>query len=300
MDKRTLRRLPLNADDIIKRYNSGASPRKIAASCGCSAKAIVNLLCRFGVYRGTENWQQYLFRKTGYTPEKLLDLYNSGIWKCDIASRLGISEGFVGSCLNSLGVPIAKNRSESLRNIHNRGGEERKHSITKNAHDSVRGMNRSAENLIKCAIGRERAKRFGSSTEKALYDLLIDKGVNPIPQKAVHKYNIDLAIGYVAVEISGRSRKPKDIPAMIDRIKYLIDSGYIIVWVWANTTFPVTVGAADYIVSLVNEIGADPAFIRENRVIRCDGKLLSRCGRDSDNFPGIFTPIRGTFSRARH
>ena len=127
MDKRTLRRLPLDVDDIINRYSSGESPRLIALSLGCSAKAIINLLSREGVYRGRESWQEYLFRKTGLSPDQLLNMYSSGMWKNEIANKIGISEGSVGTYLSKIGVTIASDRAEASKRVHKRGGNQWSH-----------------------------------------------------------------------------------------------------------------------------------------------------------------------------
>lgn len=297
MDKRTLRRFSLDVNDTISLYHSGVSCRAIGRKYNCSVKAVINCLNREGVYVGGKDWKDYLFRKTGLRPSDLLALYNSGLWKNEIANKIGISEGAIGRYLSFLGVPLADNKSQVMQRIHERGGKEWSESVSDKAHKAVKGVKRTDESLIQRANTLEAIGRFGSVTEKILFDMLVARGVNPIAQKAFSKYNIDIMIGNVAVEITGRGRKPVDIPAIKERIKLLLNSGYSMIWVWANKSFPIESGAADYIVSYCQKLSLDPSFIGEYRVIRRDGKLISCGGPDSEEFPGVFSAINCVLGR---
>lgn len=300
MDKRTLRRFPLNVNDTVNLYLSGVSVTSIARDNHCSVKAILNCLNREGVYMNGRDWKNYLFRKTGLMPADLLAMYNSGLWKNEIASKIGISEGAVGKYLSYLGVPLADNKSQATKRIHERGGKNWSKAVTYSAHNAVKGMKRTEESLIQRANTLESIGRFGSTMERVLFDMLAERGICAIPQKAFSKYNIDLMVGNVAVEVTGRGRKAKDIPAMKEKIKLILNSGYSMIWVWTNTAFPVEDGAADYIASYFKQISRDPSLIGEYRVIRRDGKLMAVGRSDSDEFPGVFSAINGTFSRPRN
>lgn len=300
MDKRTLRRFPLNVNDTVNLYLSGVSVTSIARDNHCSVKAILNCLNREGVYMNGRDWKNYLFRKTGLMPADLLAMYNSGLWKNEIASKIGISEGAVGKYLSYLGVPLADNKSQATKRIHERGGKNWSKAVTYSAHNAVKGMKRTEESLIQRANTLESIGRFGSTMERVLFDMLAERGICAIPQKAFSKYNIDLMVGNVAVEITGRNRKPQDIPEIKKKIKLLLDSGFSMIWLWANTSFPIRDSAADYIASYCESVCLDPSIIGEYRVIRCDGKLMSSGRSDSDDFSGVFTAINGTFSRPRN
>lgn len=300
MDKRTLRRFPLNVNDTVNLYLSGVSVTSIARDNHCSVKAVLNCLNREGVYMSGRDWKNYFFRKTGLIPADLLAMYNSGLWKNEIAEKIGISEGTVGKYLSYLGISIADNRSVATSQVHKRGGKEWSNAVSDSAHKAVKGLKRTEESLIQRANTLENLGRFGSTMERILFDMLSSRGVHAIPQKAFFKYNIDLMIRNVAVEITGRDRKPKDIPGNKERIKLLLNSGYSVIWVWATKSHPIESGAADYIVSYCQQISFDPSLAGEYRVIRRDGKLLARGRSDSDDFSGVFTAINGTFSRARN
>lgn len=289
---------PLDENDVVKLYLSGETMQFIANKYGCSLNAICNCIRRNGISK--MDWKLYLWRMAGITPDELLAMYKSGMWKNEIAAKTGISEGAIGKYLSYLGIPLAKSKSDAMSKRLKRMTQRERDKLTKPAHDAVRGMKRTDEDLCKRALGKEKTGRFGSVAEKELFYLLKERGVITIPQKSIWKYNIDLAIGNIAVEITGRARKPENIPVYRERVKYILDAGFVLVYVWANTVYPVEGGAADYIISLIQQSSSDPSLIGQYRVIRRNGKLLAAgCSNDND-FTGIFTPVSGTFFKTRN
>jgi hypothetical protein len=183
------------------------------------------------------------------------------MWKSEIAAKTGIHEMQVGKYLARLGIPKADNRSDSMIQRMQRMKPEERLKLTENAHEAVRGMIRTEEDLCKRALGKERMGKTNGKAESDLYHLLLNKDIQAIPQRALWKYNIDLAIGNVAVEVTGRCRKPEQIPALRERIKYILNSGFVLVYVWASTIIPVEAGAADYIITLYQQSCCDPSMI---------------------------------------
>jgi predicted transcriptional regulator len=225
-------------------------------------------------------------------------MYESGMWKNEIAESTGISEGAVGKYLAKLGIPIANNRADAMSNRISRMTDDEIAAMTAPAHEAVRGMKRTDADLVKRAKGKERVGKMVGQAEKDLYALLIDMGLSPIPQKAVWKYNIDFMLnGNIAVEVTGRNRKPSNWPTYRERIKYLLNGGFALVYVWANTTFPIEIGAAEYLVSFCEKASRDPSVFGKYWVIRRDGKLMTTGGMDNNDFPGILTSVSGTYAR---
>jgi len=296
MDRRTFRRFPLNVDDVISMYQSGSSSQKIADKYGCSYDTIINCLKRNNVYAGRD-WKSYLIRNTGVTPKELLAMYKSGMWKNEIAEEIGLSESTVGKYLAKLGIPIAEDRSEAMKTRLERMTQEERHALSKAAHDAVRGSKRSWEDLVKRAKGLEGAGKTRGKAESDLFEIFKSRGIKTVPQKAIGKYNIDFAVGRVAVEVTGRNRKPGRHAIYKKRVKYILNSGFSLVYVWANSTFPIQEGAADYIISLNKKISGDPSLIGKYWVIRRDGKLLATGGLDSNDFAGILTSVSGTYAK---
>ena len=296
MDKRTLRRLALDVDDVISMYQSGSSVKNIADKHNCSCSAITNCLKRNGVYAGRD-WKSYLIRNTGITPKELLTMYESGMWKNEIAEEIGLSEGAVGKYLAKLGISIAENRSKAMKNRLERMTQEERDALSEAAHDAVRGSKRSWKDLTKRAKGLERVGKTRGKAESDLFEIFKSRGIKAIPQKAVGKYNIDFVIGNIAVEVTGRNRKLGRHAVYKERIKYILDSGFSLVYVWANSAFPIQEGAADYIISLNKRVGRNPSLIGKYWVIRCDGKLLATGCSDDNDFAGILTSVSGTYAK---
>ena len=166
-------------------------------------------------------------------------------------------------------------------------------SLASYAHDAVRGMVRSDADLERRAIGKERSGRPGSAMEELLGELLESRGLSVVHQKAVGKYNIDLAVeGTVAVEVSGRPKKGANLARIPKRVKYLGDAGWSMVVVWSNTQrHPVTEECAEYVVSFLDELRRDPALVGEYRVVRGGGEFIARGRMDDDDIPFVLSPV---------
>ena len=289
--------LKLNTNNIIEMYNNGIPTTIIANEHNCSVHAIINCLKRSNVYAGRD-WKSYIWRKYMVKPVDLMRMYESGMWKNEIAEATGISEGAVGIYLAKLGIPIAENRADAMSSRIARMSSDEIAVLTAPAHEAVRGMKRTESDLVKRAQGKERVGKMVGKAEKDLYVLMVKAGLSPIPQKAIWKYNIDFMLkDNIAVEVTGRNRKPEYWPIYRERIKYLLDSKLALVYVWANTIRPVEIGAAEYLVSFCERASRDPSVFGKYFVIRRDGKLLTTGGVDSDEFPGILTAVPGTYAR---
>ena len=146
----------------------------------------------------------------------------------------------------------------------------------------------TAEQLLARARRIERDGRFDSEGEQLLAQLLEERDMLPIPQKAIGKYNVDMAAAEsVAVEVLGGNwHSAKRTHAV--RTPQILDAGWHLIMVWNQKgTGPITAGAADYIATFCEEIRWHPALVRQYRVIGGGGELLaSRCA-DDDEFPLI-------------
>ena len=285
---------PLDENELVSLYVGGMRKSDIARHFGCTDAVIGTRLEKLG-YPVKPPGIESRFR---LDESELVRLYESGMTKSALAVHFGCAESALGKRLAKLGYPIAKNRSEAMKiRLERSTPEERAHLVAA-AHDAIRGKTRTEENLINNAIGREKAGSFGSIEEKDLFDLLKVRGFIATPQKALWKYCLDLVIGNVAVEVTGRGRKYYSVPALRERIKYILNAGFSIIYVWANTRYPVETGAADYIISKIQQSSSDPTMIGKYWVIRRDGKLLASGSSDDDDFTGIFSLVSGTYSRA--
>jgi hypothetical protein len=121
-----------------------------------------------------------------------------------------------------------------------------------------------------------------------------------LPCKAIGPYNVDIALAPIAVEVFGgawhgggraAARWPK-------RIRYLLDEQWHVVVVWVeHARDPLTIGAAEYVVALRDQLRRNPALVGQYRVIRGSGKEIIRGCANDDHFP--VKPPRGSRTHVR-
>ena len=75
---------------------------------------------------------------------------------------------------------------------------------------------------------------MGQPHEVQLTGMLQQRGVECKPQFPVGKYNIDIACGSVAVEVHRHSGQPHRRPILRERIEYLINNGWSVMYVWIS------------------------------------------------------------------
>lgn len=153
------------------------------------------------------------------------------------------------------------------------------------AHAARRGQRDSL--AVKEARARTRQTfSLGTSLHEDAFAVLLDAAeVMYCRQFQLGPYNLDFALTEVpvAVELRGGGQNPQCRANRRHRIEYILDSGLTLIEVSPKGTPGSSfVGAADYVIALVNELRRKPSSVREHRMIRPDGKPLSqRCVKNS-------------------
>ena len=278
----------LDVGDLTRLYEEGLSIERIAERLGSSRKVVTRNLRELGLRTDR--------RRLPLDDEEIVRLYESGMTKHDIAVRMGTWDMVISRRLSENGHPT-ESRSDAMRTRLSRMTPDERSALAVAAHDAVRGMKRTDADLCKRAISREAAARPGSTMERVLGDMLASKGLGVVHQKAVGKYNVDLAVeGSVAVEVSGRPKKGVNLSRIPKRVKYLCDAGWSLVVVWSNTHWnPVTEDCAEYVVSFLDELRRNPSMVGEYRVIRGGGEFVAKGRMDDDEIPFVLSP-KGSYS----
>jgi very-short-patch-repair endonuclease len=193
-------------------------------------------------------------------------------------------------------VPIRDMATAGLSRAAKMTAEERLRQAAA-AHAAVRGTSQSEELLVRRALAKQRKGRYDSPGEMLLGEALSDRGLIVVPQKAIGKYNVDLAVAPVAVEVLGGGwHSTKRSHAT--RTPEILNAGWHLVFVWNHEgSSALSVNAAtDYVVAFLQEVRRNPPTVGQYRVISGSGQLLAAGSAEDDEFP-LVPPPRGRLSK---
>lgn len=292
-----------NINNAVKDYLSGDSCKVAATRWNTSQKTLSNYLKANGLFRSKSEIAKIksvklsanVWNKIAMPEAEIIALYESGVAEWTIAKQFNVSRQVIKRILVNNNITRRTQSEANMLFQSKRTIAEKKASIA-NAQEWTRGKKLPYEHLCNSAKGIERSKANVSTSEKFLFDLLLDRGIVTIPQKAVGKYNIDLAVFPVAIEVFGGGWHASK-PNHIERTRYLLNNGWNVVFVWANVVRnPLSNGVADYIITFLDELSSNPSSISQYRVLRGDGKELSRGSMNDDNISIVvrgYQSIRG-------
>lgn len=127
--------------------------------------------------------------------------------------------------------------------------------------------------------------------EMTLADLIRDRGIDVEQQLPVGPYNLDIAIGEVLdIEIETARGHPLTKARGRQRRKDLINAGWTILYVWVPKPSTLDEACADYVVSYLEEIRADPTLVGKHRVIRGTGQRAATSGGQLYDWPLVPAP----------
>ena len=233
-----MKRIEIDADDLIGKYQSGQSAKKLGEAFGISRKTVRRILVENGVHiRGLDESQSTWWRSIDpSTKSKIIDTLNKG------------------RELNA-GSP----RSEEWHRL--------------------------------AALGREASPNNWITKE----EIIFRDCIAATAQKAIGKYSVDLAWEPIAVEIHRADciAGPRERGRFFQRMEHILDGGWslaIVVW---TPEIPLSVVAAENVISWSEPIRSNPPDRGQYRVIWGDGKLLSAGDHDTDELARIW-PNRAT------
>lgn len=277
---------PLHLDDAIARYLAGEPFEQINAATGVSASALHRERNRRGVPPR---------RIFALPADEVASSYLSGESECGLAARYGVSRSVIRRHLARHGVAV-RGTSEAGKVRAGKMTAEQRQTQAAAAHRAVRGTRVSLDQLIARAAARESRGGLDSPGERFLYAELVKRGESPISQKAIGKYNVDLALPPVAVEVLGGGWHATK-RSHAERTPDILDQGWCLVFVWNHEgDSALREGAADYVVAFADEVRRDPSLIGEYRVISGSGEPLAG-GRVQDGEFALVPPPRGRLDR---
>lgn len=280
-----MKRTFIDTDNLIKDYLAGTAISKLCVKYHSHFDKINNILREKGIKR----------ERPIHTVDKkaIIDLFNQGIGVRGIAKRLEIkTASTVKLILLQNGLKPRNCHEQQLVRMQNASPEERA-KLTKKAHDTVRGRKKSFEEKEKHALAIfKKGTPNISKYETMLFDILRNKGLNPIQQFPLGIYNCDFAFPSVIVEIFGGHWhwSGTHLAIIEERTRYILNSGYHLLMFAVNNISPFSERIADYIVSFLNFASTNPTATREYRMIWRAGEIVTS-GTLNDNHISIEYPF---------
>lgn len=272
------KKFTLDFHELYQRHLRGESVKQIAVS----TRLTHDQLRRAFYKRG-------LVLRTGRDYPALHTRYIAGETISDLARETGIMASSMRRRFRELGWPVLS-LSDTQKRIASRRSRQERLRNTAAAHAAMRGSKRGHAELVRRAKTHEKfPEALITEGERELSRLLQAVGLHEITfQKSIDKYNVDIALPPIAVEIYGGAwhGTGRHAARFQERTKKILDSGWHLVIIWVEKPhYPLTLEAARYLVTLSQFASRNPAAPCQYRVIRGTGEVVIRGCVQDDHFP---------------
>ena len=274
-------------DNAIERLSEGKMLKTVAEELGVSPDNLSIYVRKRGFaipkHRRIED-------RTLVPEDEVISMYQSGISELAIARHFGCSRNVIRRRILRSGI-VPRDGKEANKLRYRETTEEYRQALTRAAHEARRGEMPHSQ---RCHYASSREKtgnhsHFGPG-EAELASFLEQKGFRFVRQKAIDIYNVDFAIGHVAVEVTCATSRYRGGSAPANkRLKKILECGYSPITI-EFSSIPVLTAYLDKIVSTINEACGLPPFEREYWVIRCYSKDYTIFRNELGQFASIKTP----------
>ncbi|MCA8335225.1 helix-turn-helix domain-containing protein [Burkholderia multivorans] len=155
------------------------------------------------------------------------------------------------------------------------------------AHAAVRGRKKTEDVLANHAASQ--SQRIGAG-EDELIQALRERGHEVIPQWPCGRYNIDILVGSIAVELWFHSAANFLKAARPNRIKQVRNQGKSLVCIQFRR-LDAFLGNLNNLVAFLERANGDPAMLSKDWMIRCRAELPPRTRRNRDEIAVVPAPI---------
>jgi len=250
----------VQAHDLVRRYLAGETTKQLGPAFGVSSRVVSDYLKRAGV-QARPSHSGIVAWQAARTPEE---------------RSAAVSEQML-------------KRWESAT-------PEQRAAMLDPAHAATRGSIVPDERKERIALTRAERRQSDSVYEAQVAEWLRGRGVPFVQQRALGPYNIDIAIGNVAVEITtGWSRAKQWQP----KLTKLFDSGWHLYVIWHDVRVPLNPVVADDLVSWLQVLQLAPAQGGQYRVIWSRTQDIATGSADSDDVAAVLRRPPGRWGGAR-
>jgi len=275
--------LAVDIDDAIRLYESGESIDNIARKMRVSRNTIVRRFKSAGYQTRKAGISNALNAMRRYGDlSNIVARYVAGETLQSLSRESGIDRKRLEKFIVAEGHTLRTLR-QAVGLRYTRMSVHERRSLTAQAHIAVRGCKKLESSLEKRAKTHEMSLQLASRTDLILAVWLAQRNISLTPQKAIGRYNVDIAINElpVAVEVNGSWHFfKKRMSSDAERREFLFDRGWnIIEVVLADTENSpwkyLRPACADKIVTILKEFSLNKSLTRQYWVIRSDGESVS-------------------------
>lgn len=217
--------------------------------------------------------------------------YLAGESERALATAFDVSRTTVRQHLSDAGIP---RRSLSEANIvrHRNMDKQARRAAVEPARRANTGRRHPEQHLAKKAQARELHAALASPSSAAaiLTRSLQARGLVVHHQHAVGRYNVDLAVGAVAIEILTHQRSRSKRHG--DRVRYLLDQHYTVLCLWVDgrRTTPLAQQVIHRVVRTVDDVRRRPGGLPTYTVFTHDGRIIDHGIRANATFERVPSP----------
>jgi uncharacterized protein (DUF433 family) len=269
--------LDLPTDKICRLYRNGATISEIANRFGCSYTAIRNRLVQRDVELRMGGGKSY-----NLPVSEIIYRYRQGESILALAEAYEVSRPVIRSRLESAAVELRSASEANRKRMESMSAEERV-KLTKAANAARRNVSQNREREISRnqALAKQRSLEKVGKGEWSVAAFLVRQGYTPILQKAILTYNVDVAVGSVAVEVHNMPSNPHAPSGPHERIVKILERGWHVFYIKIDAT-GLQRGGLDKLLSFLQTTRSNPSMRRQYRMIRGDGSGLT-VGKSESN-----------------
>ncbi|MFB7114499.1 helix-turn-helix domain-containing protein [Streptomyces sp. NPDC056291] len=229
-------------------------------------------------------------RRAPVDDQEIVRRYNAGESELTLSRAFGVSRTVIRRRLTESGVAL-RTVGEANRLRMQRLTFEERAALASAANEARRNdgwgtvFDPSGEGELRSlsiARTREVTKSAAYAVEDRVIEALTARGLTVRTQVAVKTYNLDIAVGNVAVEVHSAAYHPGRHPRLVRRTVELGEAGWSVLYVWITRAHPYVDRCADELVTHLNALQGLPPDLREERVVRGSGQLAAILRVDLD------------------
>jgi hypothetical protein len=215
-------------------------------------------------------------------------MYNSGLSVKKLAIEFGCSRPTIVDRLQSRGI-TQRNRSESMYLRMSQTDMEGRKKLVAGANNGMRNSTKEQrENrLQKASIKKQQSLSKVGILEDFVFNAI--KDLSPVAQKSFGVYNIDIAVGTVAIEIHNASAYPHTHKPTRKRIVNLLKGGWTVIYIKFGKEAIINETAINNLRFLIQHPRFYPSVACKYWMIRGTGEIATIGGLNGDNLSIIET-----------